>query len=288
MRWHRSLRRHTPISRSCWSMQRAGRILHRRRAAVRTWCSLSSGSTPRSRPVAANAGLDAATGDYIGFLDDDDRLEPGARRRARGGAGSAAGVRGRVCTRAGGRRPRGDGARARRAVFAVHVVPGLSDCDPCGVDPQRVARRFSFRPDVRRLRGLGFLDPGVRGSRIFSPCSQDTVIYRSRASGARDRTRTKPGRIDRRDRTDRRIEAKWQHGRGTHRCWSSKSVTAAARVGVRRKGTAQRADSARRGRAVAVSLPCRRVDVVGNARGAARRIRGRSSAFRARGPRKAR
>ena len=34
------------------------------------------GSAPRSRPVAANAGLDAATGDYIGFLDDDDRLEP--------------------------------------------------------------------------------------------------------------------------------------------------------------------------------------------------------------------
>ena len=36
-----------------------------------------SGDAPRSRPAAANAGLDAATGDYIGFLDDDDRLEPG-------------------------------------------------------------------------------------------------------------------------------------------------------------------------------------------------------------------
>ena len=35
------------------------------------------GGVPLSRPVAANAGLDAATGDYIGFLDDDDRLEPG-------------------------------------------------------------------------------------------------------------------------------------------------------------------------------------------------------------------
>jgi glycosyltransferase involved in cell wall biosynthesis len=36
-----------------------------------------AGPSPRSRPVAANAGLDAATGDYIGFLDDDDWLEPG-------------------------------------------------------------------------------------------------------------------------------------------------------------------------------------------------------------------
>src|ERR1700687_3363624 len=36
-----------------------------------------AGSAPRSRAVAANAGLDAATGDYIGFLDDHDRLEPG-------------------------------------------------------------------------------------------------------------------------------------------------------------------------------------------------------------------
>jgi glycosyl transferase family 2 len=36
-----------------------------------------AGSAPRSRPVAANAGLDAARGEYIGFLDDDDRLLPG-------------------------------------------------------------------------------------------------------------------------------------------------------------------------------------------------------------------
>lgn len=35
-----------------------------------------AGTHPRSRPVAANAGLDAATGDYIGFLDDDDWLDP--------------------------------------------------------------------------------------------------------------------------------------------------------------------------------------------------------------------
>lgn len=35
-----------------------------------------AGAAPRSRPVAANAGLDAATGDYIGFLDDDDWLDP--------------------------------------------------------------------------------------------------------------------------------------------------------------------------------------------------------------------
>ena len=35
-----------------------------------------AGAAPRSRPAAANAGLDAATGDYIGFLDDDDSLDP--------------------------------------------------------------------------------------------------------------------------------------------------------------------------------------------------------------------
>jgi hypothetical protein len=35
-----------------------------------------AGAAPRSRPAAANSGLDAATGDYIGFLDDDDSLDP--------------------------------------------------------------------------------------------------------------------------------------------------------------------------------------------------------------------
>lgn len=34
------------------------------------------GTQRRSRPVAANAGLDAAQGDYLGFLDDDDALLP--------------------------------------------------------------------------------------------------------------------------------------------------------------------------------------------------------------------
>src|SRR5262249_24918181 len=36
-----------------------------------------TGSAPRSPPIPANAGLDAASGEYIGFLDDDDRLLPG-------------------------------------------------------------------------------------------------------------------------------------------------------------------------------------------------------------------
>lgn len=35
-----------------------------------------AGSKPRTRPVAANAGLEAASGDYLGFLDDDDALDP--------------------------------------------------------------------------------------------------------------------------------------------------------------------------------------------------------------------
>jgi hypothetical protein len=36
-----------------------------------------AGDAPRSRPQAANAGLDAATGDWITFLDDDDVMLPG-------------------------------------------------------------------------------------------------------------------------------------------------------------------------------------------------------------------
>ncbi|MEO8739992.1 MAG: glycosyltransferase [Casimicrobiaceae bacterium] len=34
------------------------------------------GAEPRSRPIAANAGLDAARGDFLAFLDDDDLIEP--------------------------------------------------------------------------------------------------------------------------------------------------------------------------------------------------------------------
>ncbi len=34
------------------------------------------GAAPRTRPVAANAGLDVATGDYLGLLDDDDLILP--------------------------------------------------------------------------------------------------------------------------------------------------------------------------------------------------------------------
>jgi tetratricopeptide (TPR) repeat protein len=34
------------------------------------------GTVPRPRAVAANAGLDAASGGYVGFLDDDDTLQP--------------------------------------------------------------------------------------------------------------------------------------------------------------------------------------------------------------------
>jgi glycosyltransferase involved in cell wall biosynthesis len=35
-----------------------------------------AGTSRRSRPIAANAGLDVASGDYLGFLDDDDILLP--------------------------------------------------------------------------------------------------------------------------------------------------------------------------------------------------------------------
>lgn len=38
--------------------------------------SFVRGTVPRKRPVAANAGLDAASGDYVGLLDDDDALLP--------------------------------------------------------------------------------------------------------------------------------------------------------------------------------------------------------------------
>ncbi len=35
-----------------------------------------AGTAPRTRPAAANAGLDAASGDYLGLLDDDDLIAP--------------------------------------------------------------------------------------------------------------------------------------------------------------------------------------------------------------------
>jgi hypothetical protein len=42
------------------------------------------------RPRAANAGLDAATGDWIGFLDEDDMIEPGHIAGLLGAASAAA------------------------------------------------------------------------------------------------------------------------------------------------------------------------------------------------------
>ena len=37
---------------------------------------VNQGGSPLSRPQAANAGLDAALGEYLAFLDDDDTLDP--------------------------------------------------------------------------------------------------------------------------------------------------------------------------------------------------------------------
>lgn len=48
--------------------------------------------TPLDRPRAANAGLDAARGDWITFLDDDDSLEPGHLAGLVGAIGEARGA----------------------------------------------------------------------------------------------------------------------------------------------------------------------------------------------------
>ena len=167
-----------------------------------------SGSTPRSRPVAANAGLDAATGDYIGFLDDDDRLLPEHV------AGLVEALEARpefavAYARATEIDLDGTIVRVREEPFSRALLfqdsyvmlqaamfrRGLAD-----------ACRFDMRFDV-----FEDWDFWIQASRVtdFLPVSQNTVIYRSSLG------RSGIGRGANRDAAivesyRRRIAAKWQ------------------------------------------------------------------------------
>jgi glycosyltransferase involved in cell wall biosynthesis len=167
-----------------------------------------AGTAPRSRPAAANAGLDAATGEYIGFLDDDDRLL----------AGHVAGL-----VEALEARPEFAVAYAR----ATEVdVAGTIVC----VRDEPFSRVLLFQDSYVMLQAAIFRreltdacrfdmafdvfedwDFWIQASRVteFLPVAQETVIYRSSLG------RSGIGRGPNRDPTivesyRRRIAAKWR------------------------------------------------------------------------------
>lgn len=166
------------------------------------------GAAPRSRPAAANAGLDAATGDYIGFLDDDDRLLPGHV------SGLAAAL----------------DARPEISVAYAKAIEVDSDGKTVGVRDEPFSRVLLFQDSYvmlqaalfrRELRDTCRFDAAfdvfedwdfwIQASRVtdFLPVAQETVIYRS------DLGRSGIGRGANRDPAivetyRRRIAAKWR------------------------------------------------------------------------------
>jgi glycosyltransferase involved in cell wall biosynthesis len=166
------------------------------------------GDAPRSRPVAANAGLDAATGDYIGFLDDDDRLLPDHV------SGLAAAL----------------DAQPGYAVAYAQATEVGSDGAVVGVRAEPFSRVLLFQDSYVMLQAALFrcelrdtcrFDPAfdvfedwdfwIQASRVtdFLPVAQRTVIYRS------DLGRSGIGRGPNRDPAiveayRRRIAAKWR------------------------------------------------------------------------------
>ena len=64
-------------SRSCSSTHPVAGTTCRWWGAGPFHCNSVGGGVPLSRPVAANAGLAAASGELLVFLDEDDLLDPG-------------------------------------------------------------------------------------------------------------------------------------------------------------------------------------------------------------------
>jgi tetratricopeptide (TPR) repeat protein len=167
-----------------------------------------AGSAPRSRPVAANAGLDAASGEYIGFLDDDDRLLPGHV------AGLVAALE----------------ARPEFAVAYAEAAEVDGDGTVVGVRAEPFSRALLFQDSYVMLQAAIFRrvlaercrfdaafdvfedwDFWIQASRVtdFLPVAQRTVIYRSSLG------RSGIGRGANRDPAvvetyRRRIAAKWR------------------------------------------------------------------------------
>jgi glycosyltransferase involved in cell wall biosynthesis len=137
-----------------------------------------AGAAPRSRPDAANAGLDAANGDYIGFLDDDDAVLPGH-------------VSGLVAAL---------DAHPEVAVAYARATEVDGDGVPVGVRDEPFSRVLLFQDSYVMLQAALFrkelrdkcrFDPGfavfedwdfwIQASMVtdFLPVAQETVIYRS-------------------------------------------------------------------------------------------------------------
>jgi glycosyltransferase involved in cell wall biosynthesis len=166
------------------------------------------GEGRRSRPVAANAGLDAATGDYIGFLDDDDRLLPEHV------SGLAAAL----------------DARPEYAVAYARATEVGSDGAIVGVRAEPFSRVLLFQDSYVMLQAALFrrqlidtchFDPAfdvfedwdfwIQASRVtdFLPVAQETVIYRSDlgSSGIGRGPNRNPAVVET---YRRRIAAKWR------------------------------------------------------------------------------
>ena len=153
---------------------RRRRIRRSRSAAGRIRCGSCAAPRGCDRPEAANAGLDAATGDWITFLDDDDVFLPDHVSRADGGAARTRRTRASSTAsraRRARRRPRRTRSASRTASVQLLRRATSSTCRRARV--RALAAGAAAAASTQRCsahRRLGLLPAARRSSRRSISC----------------------------------------------------------------------------------------------------------------------